>query len=981
MYALPSTRRSAPLATLCLLAAACGSGGGGAPAADPDPVALTLSPAQATLALGTSTTFVATAWFGDGTSADVSSDVAWSVQDEAIATVAAQGAQIGRVSALSIGATQVVALHASGVSGSAPLAVTPAVLVALAVTPTAPALALGTALQLAAVGTFSDGSTQDLTDSLSWSSSAPQAVALSGAAGDEGLCSAAGIGWSTVSARHDASGISGATQVTVTAAELVALAVTPTAPALALGTSLAFTATGTFSDATTQDLTAAVVWSSDDALVAALSNVAGEEGTATALAEGLALVGALHVQSGLSGSTTLTVTPAVLTALDVSPGSASIALGTSQAFAATGTFSDGSTQDLSSDVLWSSSAPSVATIESGGAQAGLATGAALGTTTIAALHLASGLQDAADLDVTAAVLVALEVAPADLSIALGTTQAFTATGTFSDATTQDLTDAVAWSSSDTGVATLDNAPGSAGLATSLAPGTTTVTATHAASGVTGDTTLEVTPAVLVALAIAPQDPSIALGTTQAFTATGTYSDGSTQALTDAVTWSSSDTGVAAIGNAVGNAGLATSLAPGTSTIGAVHAPSGSADDTLLEVTAAVLVAIAIAPDDASIALGTTQAFTATGTYSDATTQDLTQSVTWSSSDTGVATIGNAGGSQGLATSVAVGPTTIAALHAPSGIGASTPFAVSPAVLVALEVTPSNVLLAQGATRQYTATGTFSDASTQDLTTAVTWASSSPAVASISNAPGSQGLAAGVADGISAITALHVSSAVMGATAVSVVSAITLRSAASAGAASGVLALELPTPAGTVAGDFLLAALAVRPSSAAVTAPAGWTLIRRVDNANSADHSLLTYRRVADASEPAAHGFTLSASTGSAGGMLAFLRVDASSPIAAEGGQNTPASLSHAAPSIVPATADTQLVTVHAFSSTATWTPPSGMGEAFDQGSGNSPTATGISLVCSHAPSTSAGATGARTAVAANDADVGNTAALALRRAP
>lgn len=180
---------------------------------------------------------------------------------------------------------------------------------------------------------------------------------------------------------------------------------------------------------------------------------------------------------------------------------------------------------------------------------------------------------------------------------------------------------------------------------------------------------------------------------------------------------------------------------------------------------------------------------------------------------------------------------------------------------------------------------------------------------------------------------------------------------------------------------MLAALAVRPSSATVTAPAGWTLIRRLDNATSPVHSLLIWRRTADASEPESHVFTFSASTGSAGGIASFLRVDTSSPIVVENGQNTASSLSHAAPSVVASVANTMIVTVHAFSSTAPWTPPSDMSEAYDRGSGTTPTATGISPECAYALHTSSGATGARTAVAGNDADAGNTAAIALRRAP
>ncbi len=76
---------------------------------------------------------------------------------------------------------------------------------------------------------------------------------------------------------------------------------------------------------------------------------------------------------------------------------------------------------------------------------------------------------------------------------------------------------------------------------------------------------------------------------------------------------------------------------------------------------AALSSIAVTPTGPSIALGTTQQFTATGTYSDSSTRDITTSVTWSSSDTSAATISNVTGSKGLATSVASGSTTITAI--------------------------------------------------------------------------------------------------------------------------------------------------------------------------------------------------------------------------------------------------------------------------------------------------------------------------------
>jgi hypothetical protein len=75
-----------------------------------------------------------------------------------------------------------------------------------------------------------------------------------------------------------------------------------------------------------------------------------------------------------------------------------------------------------------------------------------------------------------------------------------------------------------------------------------------------------------------------------------------------------------------------------------------------------LASIAVTPANPGILLGkvATEQFTATGTYSDSTTNNLTTSVTWSSSNTDVATISNTSGSNGLATLIAAGQTTITA---------------------------------------------------------------------------------------------------------------------------------------------------------------------------------------------------------------------------------------------------------------------------------------------------------------------------------
>src|SRR5260370_5070333 len=78
----------------------------------------------------------------------------------------------------------------------------------------------------------------------------------------------------------------------------------------------------------------------------------------------------------------------------------------------------------------------------------------------------------------------------------------------------------------------------------------------------------------------------------------------------------------------------------------------------------VLQSITITPFSLTTIVGGTQQFTAIGHYSDTSTQDITTSVTWSSSAIGVATIGS---TTGLATTVAAGVTTITAtLNSVSG---------------------------------------------------------------------------------------------------------------------------------------------------------------------------------------------------------------------------------------------------------------------------------------------------------------------------
>ena len=101
-----------------------------------------------------------------------------------------------------------------------------------------------------------------------------------------------------------------------------------------------------------------------------------------------------------------------------------------------------------------------------------------------------------------------------------------------------------WASATTSVATIT----AAGLATAVATGTSTISATlgggQRLDGADGQP-----PRCSQSIAVTPANPSVAKGLTQQFTATGTFSDNSTQNLTSQVTWASATTSVATINTA------------------------------------------------------------------------------------------------------------------------------------------------------------------------------------------------------------------------------------------------------------------------------------------------------------------------------------------------------------------------------------------------------------------------------------------------
>ncbi len=246
-------------------------------------------------------------------------------------------------------------------------------------------------------------------------------------------------------------------------------------------------------------------------------------------------------------------------------------------------------------------------------------------------------------------LASVSVTPATVSISTGATQQFTATAKYSDGSTANVSSSVTWSVGSAAIASVSKT----GLVTGVASGSTSVTASL--SGMTGTAALSVQPGTvtktLQSIAVSPTTASIAVAATEQFSATGTYSDGSTANLSSSVTWTSSSSSVATINSS----GLATGVAGGSATVTA--ALSGiTSNSAALTVTALTVTSISVTPTSASTSVGGTEQFTATATYSNGTSGNVTSTATWGVSSSSVATIN----SSGLAIGLAAGTTGVTA---------------------------------------------------------------------------------------------------------------------------------------------------------------------------------------------------------------------------------------------------------------------------------------------------------------------------------
>lgn len=742
---------------------------------------ISISSSQTELPKGMELPFFAIGILTDNTKVALGSEVSWitdSNGDGIGDTNLAKFLDNGVLRALNPGSIKVIAQLGS-LKATSNLTISPATLVSISLGEPQ-SISNGLQGSIHAVGTYSDGSTKEITSEVVFQTNGNIYIDQT-----TGKIVTNGVGVSSITATYG--NVSTVTTFHVTEASLSSLSITPASLSIAKGTATGLIATGIYTDGTVVDLSSQIHWSIDsngdgidDSLVASLIKL--DDGKVIARGQN---PGIAKVQGSFEGkniSISLEVNPAKLVSISLGSNH-SIANGLKEQIRAIGTYSDNSTQDITSSVTWTSSGK--ATVRNDASSPGiLHTSGEESLTITASLHDISG---SVQIQVLPAEVTSLSLSHAELNLPRGTSKKITVYGTFTDNSTREITSDVTFMADGDGdglddslIASVSNLQDTKGTIKGLQIGTSTLTVSLGKKSIT--TTISVSPAELVSISINPPSTNLPKGLKLKMTAMGFYSDSTSRDLTDEVTWnivpansgllipiSSALTGtnaseIANISNASGFRGEITAIQVGS--IDIVASFQSITGTTNLTVVPAILSSIYVSSQSGSKPKGLSEQFLATGIYSDNSSLDITKTVNWKSDsngdkidDSSVLQISNESNQKGIGYGKDEGETTVIASM--GGISGTKSFRVTKEVLISLTVESPNTSRPKGLTENFTALATYSDGSIRDVTTSSTWVADSngdgindTTIANISNASGTQGNLMTLGTGTVVITASY-----------------------------------------------------------------------------------------------------------------------------------------------------------------------------------------------------------------------------------
>ena len=498
------------------------------------------------------------------------------------------------------------------------------------ISPSTQTLIPGETLQISTMAAMSDGSTKDITAETSYSSSNPN-VATVDANGLISIPSAATSGVAYIRGTYAGKGT--AMTVTVPAtASVTGLSFTPGSATLAGGETLQISAMAAMSDGSTKDVTTETSYSSSNPNVATVDDT-GLISIPSTAASGTAYIRGTYAGKGAATTVTVNIPVISVSSLTMTPSNLEREAGATYQISTMATLIDGNTKDVTAETSYSSSNPSVATVDANGLITVSST-ATSGTAYIRGSYGGKGTAVVVTIPVPATI-TSLSFTPSSQALRPGDTLQVNAIARMSDGSTKDVTAATVWSSSNTNLARVD-ANGLVRIPDNASNGTVYIRGTYNGKGAA--TTITITAPTFSSLRFNPSTMSLNqtdIGTTKQITAEAVMSDGSTVDVTGSTAWSSSNTNVATV-DANGQVRI---LSAGTVHIRGTYNGKGAA--TTITITAPTFSSLRFSPSTMSLNqtdIGTIKQITAEAVMSDGSTVDVTGSTAWSSSNTNVATV-------------------------------------------------------------------------------------------------------------------------------------------------------------------------------------------------------------------------------------------------------------------------------------------------------------------------------------------------------
>ena len=446
--------------TLFLLAACGGNGKNGAVSdynlLDETPavtlVSIQVTPAKITVPKGTTGEYTALAYYSDNSSKDVSSIVEWISTDTAV--VAFNSIVHNHAEALSVGTSQITAALDGIVSNVATVEVTPAVLDHISLNPITKTVPNGVYVQYTAIGYYDDDTFYDLTPYVAFGSSDTSVADIQSGGSIPGLAQTKQEGQTFITATFESKTSNTAT-LNVTPALLSSIEISPVDTNVPKGTTGSYVATAHYDDGTSYDITKQATWKSADTDIVSIISTGDNAGYAEALN-----IGNTTITASFDGKTsnvaTVTVRDAILQSIHITPEVTSVPEGIKVDYTAVGTYSDGTTHDISSNAVWRSYNTDIATLISTDISRATFDTHDTGTAVIT-VNVGSITSNEASLTVTEKEVFTLLITPAqDQTMNVGETTQLTVTAIYTTGLSKDVTQDAAWYSTDMSVASVES---------------------------------------------------------------------------------------------------------------------------------------------------------------------------------------------------------------------------------------------------------------------------------------------------------------------------------------------------------------------------------------------------------------------------------------------------------------------------------------------------------------------------------------------